>query len=225
MDRDQDVAQRAGRDPLGQEVADTLDVADRAGHLRAGHPQVRAVEPGLDERLAGRRLALGELVLVVREDQVDRTGVDVERRPEVLHAHRRALDMPARPARADRRLEARLAGLGTLPDGEVADVVLGVLVGLDPLAHPELLGIETGEAAVCRPRGDPEEDRAVAGLVGVAALDQRARSGWPSPGCGRWPGAGRRAATSAGRPRPGRTGRPTCSPARRSRCPWRRRRG
>ena len=67
----------------------------------------------------------------------------------------------------------RLAGLRALPEGEVADVVLGVLVGLDPLPDPELVGIEAGEPAVRRPRRDPEEDRAVVGPVGVAALEQR----------------------------------------------------
>ena len=36
------------------------------------------MEPGLDEGLAGRGLALGDLVLVVGEDQVDAAGVDVE---------------------------------------------------------------------------------------------------------------------------------------------------
>ena len=40
---------------------------------------------------------------------------------------------------------------------------------------PELLGVEAGEAAVGGPRGDPEEDRAVLGPVGVAALEQRLR--------------------------------------------------
>ena len=64
-------------------------------------------------------------------------------------------------------------GLGALPQREVADVVLAVLVGLDPLPDPELLGIEPGQPAVRRPRGDPEEDRAVVGAVGVAPLEQR----------------------------------------------------
>ena len=131
------------------------------------------MEPGPDEGLAGRRLALGDLVLVVREDQVDAAGVDVERRSEVGHAHRRAFDVPARPARPDRGLPGRLAGLGALPQREVADVVLAVLVGLDPLPHPEPLGIEAGQPAVRRPRRDPEEDRAVVGPVGVAPLEER----------------------------------------------------
>ena len=46
---------------------------------------------------------------------------------------------PGRPG-ADRRVPARLAGLGPLPEREVANVVLVVLVGLDALAAAELLG-------------------------------------------------------------------------------------
>ena len=136
-----------------------------------------AVQPGLDERLAGRRLALGDLVLVVREDQVDAAGVDVERWPEVGHAHRGALDVPAGPPLADGRRPRRLTGLRPLPQREVADVVLGVLVGLDAFADAKLLGVQPRQPAVCRPRGDAEEDRAVVGPVGVPALEQRPDEG------------------------------------------------
>ena len=79
---------------------------------------------------------------------------------------------PGRPA-PDRGLPRRLARLGRLPQREVADVVLAVLVGLDPLPHPEALGIEPRQAPVRRPRRDPVEDRAVVGPVGVAPLEER----------------------------------------------------
>ena len=220
VDRDQDVAQGARRDASREQVADPVDVAGRLGHLRARHLEVGAVQPGLDERQAGCGLALGELVLVVGEDQVDRPGVDVERRAEVLHAHRRALDVPARPALADRRRVGRLAGLGALPQGEVADVVLGVLVGLDPLPDPELVGIEPGQPAVRRPRRDPEEDRAVVGPVGVSAVEQAADQAGRSPGCGRSPGAGRPAGSSAGPPRRSRSDRSSGSASSPIEMPW-----
>ena len=54
----------------------------------------------------GRCLGLGDLVLVVREDEVDAAGVDVEARAQVAHAHRGALDVPAGPARPDGRVPA-----------------------------------------------------------------------------------------------------------------------
>ena len=78
---------------------------------------------------------------------------------------------PGRPA-PDGRVPRRLAGLGSLPEREVADVVLRVLVGLDPLADAQLLRVEPGEPSVRRPRGDPEEDRAVGCPVGVATVEE-----------------------------------------------------
>ena len=42
-------------------------------------------------------------------------------------------------------------GLGALPEREVADVVLRVLVGLDPFADPQLLRVEPGEPPVRGP--------------------------------------------------------------------------
>ena len=85
------------------------------------------------EGLARGRLGLRDLVLVVREDQVDAAGVDVEARAEVAHAHGRALDVPAGAPLPEHRRPAWLAGLGGLPEREVAHVVLLVLVGLDAL--------------------------------------------------------------------------------------------
>ena len=63
-------------------------VADRAGHLALPPIFNRPLciqYP--DERLAGGRLRLGQLVLVVREQQVHPAAVDVERLAEVLDAH------------------------------------------------------------------------------------------------------------------------------------------
>ena len=54
--------------------------------------------------------------------------------------------------------ERWLGRLGSLPEREVTDVVLAVLVRFDPLPHPEMLRIEARQAAVRRPRCDPEED-------------------------------------------------------------------
>ena len=149
--------------------------------------------------LPGRRLALGDLVLVVREDQVDPAGVDVERsgRGASCSSPSTRCASPAGPSPIA-VVPRRLARLGALPEREVADVVLGVLVGLDPLADPELGRVEPGEPAVGRPRRDPEEDRAVVGPVGVALVEQRLRRGRRSRRCARSPAAGRRAASSAG---------------------------
>ena len=83
---------------------------------------------------------------------------------------------PGRPSPEVGR-PAGLAGLGGLPEREVAHVVLLVLVRFDALADALLAWVEAGQPAVGRPRRDAEEDRAVLGPVGVAALEQRGDEG------------------------------------------------
>ena len=85
--------------------------------------------------------------------------------------HRRALDVPAGPARAPGRVPAGvLAVLVRLPEGEVERVLLErVRARLLALVH--VLGAAVGELAVAAEAADAEVDVA-AGLVGVAGLDQ-----------------------------------------------------
>ena len=97
--------------------------------------QVLDVHPEARERLAGRALALRDLVLVMRKDQIDAAGVDVDRRlAEQPQRHRRALEMPAGPPGRIDDVPGRLARLGRLPQHEVARVVLRVVVGVDARA-------------------------------------------------------------------------------------------
>ena len=115
---------------------------------------------------------LRELVLVVREDEVEPAAVDLEGRAEELLGHRRALDVPARPAPPPRRVPRRvLALLVRLPEREVPRILL-------QLARLLLLGRVARGSASSRPRarrspvrGDAEVDVA-AGGIGEAAVDQ-----------------------------------------------------
>ena len=137
VDGDQRIAERARRDARPRPARATramlpVDLAIFSPPIRRWAQWSQVPTNGWP--VAASRL--GDLVLVVREHEVDAAGVDVERRPEVGHAHRRALDVPAGPARPDRRVPRRLAGLRALPEREVADVVLAVLVGLHALADP-----------------------------------------------------------------------------------------
>ena len=172
----------------GQDVPDPLDVAERFGHLLGAHLEEAVVQPEGHEAFPGGCLALGDLVCVVREDQVDPAGVDVERLAQVPHAHGGAFDVPPGPAGPDGSVPARLACFRALPDGEVADVVLGVLVRLDPLAHPHPRRIDSGQPAVFRPARDPEKVRAVLRPVGMT-LQQGSGSTRPAGGCSRSPWA------------------------------------
>src|SRR5204862_1707211 len=93
-------------------------VTQRLGHLLAGQRHPAVVQPITGETVASS-FGLGPLVLVVREDQVQPTAVDVELRAEVGGGHRRALQVPAGAPSAPWRRPGRLAGSGALPHGEV----------------------------------------------------------------------------------------------------------
>ena len=74
------------------QLVDRHGVARRLRHLHAVGEQMLPVH----RCVAVRSFGLRDLVLVVREDVVDTAGVQVEALAEVLRAHRRTLDMPAR---------------------------------------------------------------------------------------------------------------------------------
>ena len=136
-----------------QHVAQQLEVAQRLAHLLGVDAQHARVHPVLGERAAACRLALGALVLVVREDQVPAAAVDVERQPQVLARHGGAFDMPAGAAHPPRRLPGGLAGFGRLPQREVERIALAVLEPLPvgaqlAVAALHLVDVAAGERAV-----------------------------------------------------------------------------
>ena len=104
------------------------------------------VHPDPRELVADRE-RLRDLVLVVREHEVESAAVDLEHRPERVLGHRRALDVPARPAATPRRVPGGvLARLVRLPEREVARILLErvrlLLLHLLPLARqPAVAGI------------------------------------------------------------------------------------
>ncbi len=101
-------------------------VAQGLAHLLALRGDPRRVHPAVRRAVAGGA-RLRHLVFVVREAQVEAAAVDVEHAVEVAVAHRRAFDVPAGAAGAERRLPARVGrvgGLRALPQREVARVAL-----------------------------------------------------------------------------------------------------
>ena len=142
--------------PPRDEVVEAEEPARRLRHLRAVHPQEVRVHPVADERLARRGLGLRDLALVMREEVVLATRVDVEGLAEVRHRHGRALDMPSRVTAAPRRLPLlQVAGLRRAPEREVERVAL-VRVDLDAGAGLALVG-----RLRVQPRAVPGERRRV----------------------------------------------------------------
>src|SRR2546421_12568685 len=99
--RHQGVSNRSWMVTLLDHITQRRKVLQAFRHLLADSVlQMLRVQPIADERLVGGGLALRDLVFVVRKDVVHAAGMDVEALAQVLHAHRRALDVPAGPARA-----------------------------------------------------------------------------------------------------------------------------
>src|SRR5262245_32570778 len=93
------------------------------------------MHPEPDKRFAGCAFGLRDLILVMREDQVDAAAMDVKRLTEILHRHRRALEVPAWPAFTKRRRPAGLSILFRgLPQNEIARIILFVLIDVDARA-------------------------------------------------------------------------------------------
>ena len=139
------------------------------------------MEPVRGEALhAGGAFGLGDLVLVMREAEVDAAAMQVERGAEVGERHGGALDMPAGAAFTPGRGPevGAVLGLAGFPEGEVGSRLAFVFVGVVGLAGGVLgLGLELGEVdvvqfAVIGAGADLEVDRPVLGDVGVAAVDE-----------------------------------------------------
>ena len=120
-------------------------------------------------------LALGDLILMMGEDQILTAGVQVDGFAKVLAGHGAALDMPAGAAVTPRALPVGLAGLGGLPDCEIGGVLLQIIVHLaaqGTVAALQIIEVEVAQLAVVRVRLDAEIDIAVARHIGVAGLHQ-----------------------------------------------------
>jgi hypothetical protein len=176
---DEDVVDFGGGVAFGGEVFESVEIAEAFGHFAAIDHEVGDVEPVAGEMALGGAAGLGDFVFVVREDEVNAAGVEVEVFAEVLEDHGGALEVPAGAAFAPRAGPVVIAifGLAGFPEGEIGEGVFGVFVvvegggGLGG-AEFEFAILEVGEAAVVFEGGDAEVNGAVGGGVGVTALDE-----------------------------------------------------
>ena len=116
-----------GRDARLPHVLYGRDVADAFRHLRPLRQEKGAMAPESGKRPAGCRFRLGDLVLVVREDEVDAAAMDVEGLAKEIQRHRGALQVPAGPAAPPRRVPRRarpfVFGFCRLPKSEILRVL------------------------------------------------------------------------------------------------------
>ncbi len=133
----------SGIDTLFGEVLRRQNIAESLGHLGATHGQELAVQPVAGERLARRSLGLRDLVLMVREDQIDPTrvdvqGLDAESLAQLGERHDRAFEMPPRPTAPERRIPGRadifVDRHRCLPQGKIPRILFVVFVRVDTRA-------------------------------------------------------------------------------------------
>ena len=135
------------------------------------------MHPVADEGLVCCALALRYFVLVMREDEVHAAAMDVKSLAEIFHAHGRAFDMPAWPARAQFRLPEILPFLGRLPPGwprgfpqdEIAGFVLLVPIRIHTGSRLYPAEILLAQLSVLRKARNAEINRAVP-AIGIAFL-------------------------------------------------------
>ena len=132
--------------------------------------------------LIGCALALGNLVFVMRKNEIDAAAMDVDGRlSQQAQRHRRAFEVPPGTTAAESKIPARLlnfsrgslpTGLRRLPQHEIARVVFVVVVRIDAGACLQAVVIEPRKPAVLRKRRDLEIDGPFA-LVRVPVLLER----------------------------------------------------
>ena len=130
------------------------------------------VQPVASEAVVVARacLRLCDLVLVMREDEIAAAAVEVERLSQILHRHRRTLDVPARTPLAPRTVPRRLSRLRRLPQREIHRMMLA-LVDTDACARLHVVQRASAELAVAREALHAVVDVAVE-RIGIALLDQ-----------------------------------------------------
>src|SRR5262245_20218679 len=107
------------------------------------------VQPEPRKGLRRRTFTLGNLVLMMRKDEIDCAAVDIECFAEVLHCHCGALQMPAGPACPEGRFPLLLSGiLWALPQHEIVRLLLFVFIGIDARSNFQLSAVESGETAI-----------------------------------------------------------------------------
>ena len=154
-----------------ERLGELEDVALRLRHLLLVGLDHPVVHPDPGERDAPGRLGLGDLVLVVGEDEVEPPPWIAKSAPSSFSAiAEHSMCQPGRPGPQGESQRGVLALLVRLPEREVERVLLErCRPGLLALVH--LVRVAVGELAVAVEAAHPEVDVAAA-LVGVAALDQ-----------------------------------------------------
>ena len=113
---------------MSQDVFDQEEVVQGLTHLFGVDRNEPVVQPVFNHRLFARKgFGLGDFIFMMRENEVTAAAVEVKGIAEVLMAHGRAFDVPARTAFAPGAVPCRFARFSTLPEGKVHGIVFTVV--------------------------------------------------------------------------------------------------
>ena len=147
------------------------EVIQRFRHFVAVDHHRARVHPVIRQVRAEARLALGDLVGVVREHQVGAAAVDVDVLAQAIVDHRRAFDVPAWAAAPPRRVPADFGVVGGFPEREIERVLFFFFVLYAPRVA-QFVDFLIAQGAVVVSRAHPKVDVARGGDVGGADVEQ-----------------------------------------------------
>ena len=111
------------------DLTNSKEVAQRLGHLAVVNVQEGIVHPVSCKRLVIGCLGLCDLILVMREDQIFATGMNIYLLTQITLTHNRALDVPAGTALTPAGIPVRLAFFLRLPQYEIQGIFLLIFTG------------------------------------------------------------------------------------------------
>ena len=150
----------------GESLLERDEIVEALAHFLAVDGDHVVVEPVSDELHPVCRLGLGDFAFVVGKFVLQPAAVDVDGRAEILHAHRRAFQMPAGVAHPPGAGPLHdVVGLGFFPQRKI-DGILLVRRNLDARSRLHFLDVSARELAILGEFRDVEVHRAV-NLVGI----------------------------------------------------------
>ena len=162
--RCQQIAHSFRRMTTGQHVAQCIEIAERFGHLLPINQQELGMQPMTHERFSGERDRLGDLIFVVRKNQIHSARMNVDDFAQIANGHHGALDVPAGTPRSNRSFPEGLAVLRRLPQHKVARIIFLVVIDIHSRAGTHTRKIVVRKFSVVWETGDPKINGAVTAI-------------------------------------------------------------
>src|SRR5882762_4700205 len=122
------------------------------------------MQPMTHERFSGERDRLGDLIFVVRKNQIHSARMNVDDFAQIANGHHGALDVPAGTTWSNRSFPEGLAVLRRLPQNKIPRIILLVGIDVHPRAGTHSRKIVVRKFSVVWKTGDTKINGAVAAI-------------------------------------------------------------